>query len=163
MSYATAAQSDALLLAGAKARIDRAQAADMVSLDEATRLAGASVDQLEASIRRGRCIGLLDAQKVLRLPRWQFDPAIWPLLQDLASSLGTKDSWALLSFLETPQEALDGLSPRSLLEQLENDVDESCLCAVQLRSSSTEWRPRGARACRRGERIVLALATASAH
>jgi hypothetical protein len=39
------------------------------------------------------------------------------VIQALSEALGTTDGWPLLSFLETPHEALDGLAPRIALEQ----------------------------------------------
>lgn len=53
----------------------------------------------------------------MRLPRWQFDPAVWEALPELARALGTKDGWALLTFLESPLGGLNGLTPRQALEQ----------------------------------------------
>ena len=53
----------------------------------------------------------------MELPRWQFEPTIWPALQPFAKSLGTSDGWQLLGFLESPATALDGQTPRAALEQ----------------------------------------------
>jgi hypothetical protein len=39
------------------------------------------------------------------------------VIQSLSEALGTTDGWQMLSFLETPHEALDGLAPRIALEQ----------------------------------------------
>jgi hypothetical protein len=39
------------------------------------------------------------------------------VIQALSEALGTTDGWQMLSFLETPHEALDGLAPRIALEQ----------------------------------------------
>ena len=52
-----------------------------------------------------------------KLPRWQFEPAVWPVLLPLAKALGTSDGWQLLAFLESPATALDGQTPRAALEQ----------------------------------------------
>lgn len=135
----------------------------MVSAGDAAHLVGTNVRQIETWVRAGRCIGLVAQDGHLKLPRWQFDTAIWPLLPGISRALGTRDGWVTLSFLETPHPALDGLTPRSALEQDLSSVGKDCLGAAQLQRSSAEWRPRGARACRRGERVVLALAAAAAH
>lgn len=42
---------------------------------------------------------------------------VFPVIQSLSEALGTTDGWQMLSFLETPHEALDGLAPRIALEQ----------------------------------------------
>ena len=39
------------------------------------------------------------------------------MIHSLYDALGTTDGWQMLSFLETPHEALDGLAPRIALEQ----------------------------------------------
>jgi hypothetical protein len=135
----------------------------MVSAGDAAHLVGTNVRQIETWVGAGRCIGLVAQDGHLKLPRWQFDTAIWPLLKDLARSLGTADGWFMLAFLETTHPALDGLTPRSVLEQDLSSMRMDCMGAAQLQRSSAEWRPRGARACRRGERVVLALAAAAAH
>ena len=131
--YATAAQSAAVQRSGVQYRRDRMDAADMISTDEAAQLVGTSRVTINAWIKAGRCIGVANLRRGFKLPRWQFEPSIAPLLQPLAQSLGTCDGWQLLSFLETPSMALDGKTPRAALEQGEP-----------------------------GERI-LALATAEAH
>lgn len=163
--FATSSETADLLRAGAEVELPqrRACAVDMILIDDAAHLVGASTRQVEAWIRVGRCIGLVAQGGEFRLPRWQFEAGIWPLLRDLAGSLGTADGWAMLAFLETPHPALDGRSPRSVLEQGLVEEGKGCLGAAQLQRSSAEWRPRGARACRRGERVVLALAAAAAH
>lgn len=115
--YASAAQSAALLRSGAQYRRDRMEAADMITTDEAAELAGTSRVTINAWIKAGRCIGVLNLRRGFKLPRWQFEPMVWPLLQPLAKSLGTSDGWQLLSFLETPSMALDGQTPRTALEQ----------------------------------------------
>ncbi|WP_137894210.1 MULTISPECIES: helix-turn-helix domain-containing protein [Comamonadaceae] len=115
--YATAAQSAALLRSGAQYRRDRMEAADMITTDEAAELAGTSRVTINAWIKAGRCIGVANLRRGFKLPRWQFEPTVWPLLQPLVKSLGTSDGWQLLSFLETPSMALDGQTPRAALEQ----------------------------------------------
>jgi hypothetical protein len=115
--YATATQTQALLRSGAQYRRERMEAADMISTDEAAELAGATRVTVNAWIKAGRCIGVAHLRRGFKLPRWQFEPAIWPLLQPLAKSLDASDGWQLLSFLESPATALDGQTPRAALEQ----------------------------------------------
>lgn len=115
--YASAAQSAELLRAGAQYRRDRIEAADMINTDEAAELAGTSRVTINAWIKSGRCIGVSNLRRGFKLPRWQFEPTVWPLLQPMAKRMGTTDGWQLLSFLETPSMALDGMTPRAALEQ----------------------------------------------
>lgn len=115
--YASGAQSAALLRSGAQFRRDRMEAADMITTDEAADLAGTSRVTINAWIKAGRCIGVANLRRGFKLPRWQFEPTIWPVLQPLAKSLGTNDGWQMLSFLESPSQALEGKTPRAALEQ----------------------------------------------
>ena len=89
----------------------------MINTDEAAELAGTSRVTINAWIKAGRCIGVSNLRRGFKLPRWQFESAVWPLLQPLSKSLGSSDGWQLLSFLETPSMALEGLTPRAALEQ----------------------------------------------
>lgn len=115
--YASEAQTDALLRSGAAYRRDRMQAADMISTDEAAELAGTSRVTINAWIKAGRCIGVAHLRRGFKLPRWQFEPFVFPHLQPLSQALGTTDGWPLLAFLESPHPALDGQTPRVALEQ----------------------------------------------
>jgi hypothetical protein len=115
--YATAAQTAAVLRSGVQYRRDRMDAADMISTDDAAALAGTTRVTVNAWIKSGRCIGVSNLRRGFKLPRWQFEPALWPALQPLAKSLGTNDGWQLLAFLESPATALDGKTPRAALEQ----------------------------------------------
>ena len=115
--YATAAQTQALLRSGAQYRRERMDAADMISTDDAATLAGTSRVTVNAWIKSGRCIGVAHLRRGFKLPRWQFESAIWPALQPLAKALGSSDGWQLLSFLESPANALEGKTPRAALEQ----------------------------------------------
>jgi hypothetical protein len=115
--YATAAQTAAVLRSGAQYRRDRMDAADMITTEEAAALAGTTRVTINAWIKSGRCIGVANLRRGFKLPRWQFEPAIWPALQPLAKQLGTPDGWQLLAFLESPATALDGQTPRAALEQ----------------------------------------------
>ena len=115
--YATAAQTQALLRSGAQYRRERMDAADMISTDAAAELAGTTRVTVNAWIKAGRCIGVAHLRRGFKLPSWQFEPAVWPILQPLAKAVGTSDGWHLLSFLESPAIALDGQTPRAALEQ----------------------------------------------
>jgi hypothetical protein len=115
--YATAAQTAAVLRSGAQYRRERMDAADMITTDEAATLAGTTRVTINAWIKSGRCIGVSHLRRGFKLPRWQFEPAIWPALQPVAKQLGTPDGWQLLAFLESPATALDGQTPRAALEQ----------------------------------------------
>lgn len=115
--YASEAQTDALLRSSAAYRRERMQAADMITTDEAAELAGTSRVTINAWIRSGRCIGVAHLRRGFKLPRWQFEPFVFPLLQPLSQALGTTDGWQLLAFLESPSPALDGQTPRVALEQ----------------------------------------------
>lgn len=115
--YATAAQTQAVLRSGAQYRRERMDAADMITTDDAAELAGTSRVTINAWIKSGRCIGVAHLRRGFKLPRWQFEPTVWPVLQPLTKALGSSDGWQLLSFLESPVTALDGKTPRAALEQ----------------------------------------------
>lgn len=115
--YATAAQTAAVLRSGAQFRRERMDTADMLTTDEAAALAGTSRVTINAWIKSGRCIGVTHLRRGFKLPRWQFEPSVWPVLQHLPKQLHTTDGWQLLAFLESPSMALDGLTPRAALEQ----------------------------------------------
>lgn len=116
-NYASADQTRALLTNSLAARNARLTAEDMVSTDEAAQLADTSRVTINAWIDKGRCIGLTQTKRGYRLPRWQFEPSMWPLVPKLASALDTTDGWQLLAFLESPHGALDGATPRAAIEQ----------------------------------------------
>lgn len=115
--YATATQTQAVLRSGAQYRRERMDATDMISTDEAAALAGTTRVTVNAWIKAGRCIGVAHLRRGFKLPRWQFEPAVWPVLHPLAKALGSSDGWQLLSFLESPAPSLDGQTPRAALEQ----------------------------------------------
>ena len=115
--YATEAQTAALLRRGAEYRRQRINASDMITTDEAADLSGSSRVTINAWIKSGRCIGVTHLRRGFKMPKWQFEPYVFPVIQSLSEALGTTDGWQLLSFLETPHEALDGLAPRIALEQ----------------------------------------------
>jgi hypothetical protein len=89
----------------------------MLSTDEAAMLAGTTRVTVNAWIDKGRCIGLTQTKRGFRVPKWQFEPSIWPIVPKLSLALGTNDGWAMLAFLETPHGALDGATPRAAIEQ----------------------------------------------
>lgn len=115
--YATEAQTAALLRSGAQYRRDRMEAQDMITTEEAAQLAGTTRVTINAWIRNGRCLGLSHLRRGYKLPKWQFEPALWAAIEPLSAQLGSVDGWSLLGFLESPRQALDGLTPRAALEQ----------------------------------------------
>lgn len=115
--YATAAETAALLREGRKYRRDRARAADIVTVAEAASRLQVKAATVAAGIRGGRCIGILGPGRTMRVPRWQFEPSVWPSIKPIAECLGAKDGWQVLDFLETAAPALNGWTPRVALEQ----------------------------------------------
>lgn len=115
--YAPASQTAALLRSGAAYRRERMDAADMVTTEDAAQLAGTTRVTINAWIKSGRCIGISYLRRGFKLPRWQFEPSIFEAIRPIAHTLGSSDGWQLLSFLETPSQSLDGLTPRAALEQ----------------------------------------------
>lgn len=115
--YVSAAQTSALLNSSLASRRERLAAADMINTDEAALMVGSTRVTINAWIAKGRCIGLTQSKRGFRLPKWQFEPVIWDHLAKLSAALGTTDGWALLTFLETPQGALDGVTPRVAFER----------------------------------------------
>lgn len=116
-AYASEEKTTALLRSGAAYRRERIQAADMITTDEAAELAGATRVTINAWIKAGRCIGVAHLRRGYKLPRWQFEPFVFPHLQPLSQVLCSADGWQLLAFLESPHPALDGQTPRGALEQ----------------------------------------------
>lgn len=118
--YATAAQSAVVLRSGAEFRKNRIAAADMLTTEEAAELAGVSRVTINAWIKQNRCIGIANLRRGFKLPKWQFEPLVFELIQPLFEALGTTDSWSVLAFLENSQEALDRRTPLVALEQGES-------------------------------------------
>lgn len=110
-------QTAELLAKGAEARRKRLDAVDMISTDEAAELAGATRKTVINWIDKGRAIGLSQTKRGFRLPRWQFEPALWDVLPKLVAALGTTEGWAILAFLESPLGGLNGRTPRQAIEQ----------------------------------------------
>lgn len=115
--YASEAQTNALLRFGAQYRLQRIQAQDMITTDEAAALTGTTRVTMNAWIKAGRCVGVSHLRRGYKLPRWQFEPFIFPVIAPLSAALGTTEGWQLLAFLESPHPALDGQPPRTALEQ----------------------------------------------
>lgn len=115
--YVSLEETRVLLSSSLAARKARLAADDMLSTDEAAELANTSRVTINAWIAKGRCIGLSQTKRGFRLPRWQFEPRLWPLVPKLAAALDTTEGWALLTFLETPHGALGGATPRAAIEQ----------------------------------------------
>ena len=105
------------LASGAEYRRQRLAAADIISTDEAAALLGTSRVTICAWIASGRCIGLTQARRGFRVPRWQFEPQVWPHIARISEARGTVVGWALLEWLEAPHGGLGGLSPRQALER----------------------------------------------
>ncbi len=103
------------------ARQERLGAADMISTDEAAQLVQTTRVTINAWIAKGKAIGLTQTKRGFRMPRWQFEPSMWNALPRLSTALGTTEGWALLSFLESPHGALNGISPRQAIEQGQSD------------------------------------------
>ncbi|MDO8770478.1 MAG: hypothetical protein Q7K57_17595 [Burkholderiaceae bacterium] len=115
--YASEAQTTALLRTGAQYRRDRMDAQDMITTEEAANLAGTTRVTINAWIKSGRCVGVAHLRRGFKLPKWQFEPAMWAAIAPLSAQLGTADGWRVLGFLETSLQALGGLTPRAALEQ----------------------------------------------
>jgi hypothetical protein len=115
--YVRAGEVRALLAGSLAARQQRLAAPDMITTDEAAQLVNTTRVTINAWIAKGRAVGLTQSKRGFRMPRWQFEPQMWEALQALSTALGTTEGWALLSFLETPSGALEGLSPRQAIEQ----------------------------------------------
>jgi len=103
------------LASGAEYRRQRLAEADIISTDDAAQLLGVSRVTICAWIAAGRCIGLTQARRGFRVPRWQFEPAVWPHIGPISMARGTTVGWALLEWLEAPHGGLGGMSPRRAL------------------------------------------------
>ena len=102
----------------------------MLSVAQAARYAGTTVLTIRSWILIGRAIALERPRNSYRLPRWQFEPALWDAIPHLAEALDTNQGWALLSFLETPCGALNGRTPRQAIEHGDlRRVLEACFAA----------------------------------
>ncbi|MES3000227.1 MAG: hypothetical protein V4787_06005 [Pseudomonadota bacterium] len=115
--FASPSETRALLAGSLSARQERLQAGDMISTNEAADMTGTTRVTINAWIAKGRAIGVTQAKRGYRMPRWQFDSPMWDELPKLSSALGTVEGWALLAFLETPLGGLNGASPREAIER----------------------------------------------
>lgn len=115
--FVPAAQVRALLANSLAGRQERLAAADMISTDAAAALVQTSRVTINSWISKGRAIGLNQSKRGLKLPRWQFEPALWEALPKISAAMGVTEGWALLAFLETPHGALRGTAPRQAIEQ----------------------------------------------
>lgn len=97
---------------------ERAERADMVDLASAAVLTGATPAQVRGwtATKPPRVIALRHSTLGWRYPRWQFQPALWPVVHQLAGAL-EGNGWAMLAWMETPLGALGGRAPRLALEQ----------------------------------------------
>lgn len=128
--YVSCTLTKALLASSAHARAERLAAADMLSVSEAAEMANTDVTEVRRWIADGRVIALEGPRRIVRLPRWQFLPALWDTIPRLADALDTKQGWALLAFLETPNGGLGGRTPRQALESGDSSpVLEAALAA----------------------------------
>jgi hypothetical protein len=116
-SYISAEATRALLQSSLAVRNARLAADDMLSTDAAAELVGVSRVTINAWIAKGRAIGLSQAKRGFRMPRWQFEPVSMPVVPKVAQALGTTDGWALLAFFESPRGALNGATPRVAIER----------------------------------------------
>jgi hypothetical protein len=55
-------------------RLQRIQAADMITTDEAAALSGTTRVPMNTWIKAGGCIGVSHLRRGHKLPRWQFEP-----------------------------------------------------------------------------------------
>lgn len=115
--FAPPSETRALLAGSVAVRQQRLEAGDMISTEEAAEMTGTTRVTVNAWIAKGRAIGLTQAKRGYRIPRWQFDSPMWDLLPKLSKALGTVEGWALLAFLETPLGGLNGATPREGIER----------------------------------------------
>lgn len=115
--YGSEAQTKELLRRSSVYRRQRISASDMVTTNEAAALSGGSRLEVISCIKSGRYIGVRHLSRGFKVPKWQFEPYAFPAIQAISHALGTTDGWKILSFLETPHEALDGLTPRIAMER----------------------------------------------
>jgi hypothetical protein len=100
--YVSEAQTKAILRFGSQYRLQRMQAADMITTDEAAALSDTTRVTMNAWIKSGRCIGVSHLRRGYRLPRWQFEPFIfatplcWPASTSTARRSMQRDPRAFL-------------------------------------------------------------------
>lgn len=104
------------MASGVAQRAERLRADDMLTPMAAAKAAGVPVATVRAWVQSGRAIALPVPRSAHRLPRWQFEPAVWDAIPQLAQALNVMGPWGLFSFLETPLGGLGGLTPRQSIE-----------------------------------------------
>ncbi len=115
--YLSSTATRTLLRHGQRQALKRLARADMIDLEDASALVGESAKTIKRWIARRWCIGLTVDGHVLRLPRWQFDGDLLLWVEPIFEALDTRSGWTVLSFLEAPNGALEGRTPRQALEQ----------------------------------------------
>ena len=96
---------------------ERLEAADMISVQEASALSGVPAAILKRWAASGRVLGLEHVQLGMRFPKWQFEQPLRGVIPKLFKALETRDAWVVLHWLETSLESLDGRTPRVAIEQ----------------------------------------------
>jgi len=79
--YASEAQTSVLLRSGVEYRRQRIHASDMISTDEAAELSGTTRVTINAWIKSGRCIGVTHLRRGFKMPKWQFEPYVFPVIR----------------------------------------------------------------------------------
>lgn len=117
--YVPVSLVDALLRKARPRLVARLASADMISVQEAAVLMGETESMVRRWIARQDCIAVSVSRLPMRLPRWQFEDSVLLWIGPISRALGARSSngWAVLSFLEAPQDGLDGRTPRQALEQ----------------------------------------------
>jgi hypothetical protein len=121
-AYVSPRRVHGLLAKSLEARQERLSASDMITAGDAALLVNANRATIENWIVQGRAIGLSRPPRGFCLPRWQFEPPMWAVIPALSAALGTREGWALLCFLESPQGGLDGRTPRQVIEQGQSEL-----------------------------------------
>lgn len=115
--YVSSTETKAIFAASLAGRKSRLEAGDMLTTEEAAELVGSTRVTINAWIAKGRAIGLTQTRRGFRLPKWQFEPQMWEVVPHLSKALDTVEGWAMLTFLETPMGALQGQTPRQVIER----------------------------------------------
>jgi hypothetical protein len=124
--YSPLRETERLLAAGQVLAQTRLNADDMLTAEDAANLKGANPELLIREAAAGRLIGVRSDDKGMVFPAWQFRPGLKAAIRAISQELHSTDGWTLLRFFESPQVALDELSPRQAIERglpLERIVD----------------------------------------
>jgi hypothetical protein len=81
-----ARQYDAGLKRGAEYRLQRINGADMITTEQAAEMSGTTRVTINAWIKSGRCIGVAHLRRGFKMPKWQFEPYIFPVIQPMSMS-----------------------------------------------------------------------------